>query len=106
MQHQHSFILVLSYFITQAPYCHVVIVSTKPLIGRCAERIAALLSDIHPLECHVFCSLSESMHEMYTPLKEGVANDDEGDENGYSHYGEFQAMMKKWIKREVHVTDE
>ena len=79
------------------------IVSTKPLIGRCAERIATVLSDIQPLECHVFCTVSESMHEEYTPLKSGGEGGNEGDLGlGYSHYGEFQAMIRKWIKREVY----
>ena len=78
-----------------------VIVTTSPLIGHCAERIATLLSDIQPLECHVFCSVSESIHEEYIPMG-GVSGDKGGDEEQvYSHYGEFQALMRKWIKREV-----
>ena len=71
-----------------------IIVCTSPLIGQCAERIAAVLSDIQPLECHVFCSVSESMHEEFVPIREQGGC-------GYSHYGEFQAMIKKWIRREV-----
>ena len=62
-----------------------------------AEAIAALLSDLQPLECHVFCSLSEAMHEEYVPLGEAG----EGGEERYSHYGEFQALIRKWINREV-----
>ena len=67
---------------------------TSPLLGRCAEAIAGLLSDLQPLECHVFCALSEAMHNEYVPMGEG------GEER-YSHYGEFQALIRKWINREV-----
>ena len=80
------------YLFSQAPYSRVVIIVTTPLIGRCAERIASLLSDLQPLECHVFCSESEAIHNEHIPM---------AGEEEYSHYGEFQALMKKWINREV-----
>ena len=66
-------------------------VVTSPLLGACAERVAALLTELQPLECHLFCSVSEELHAELVPVEEG----------GYSHYGEFQALMRKWISREV-----
>ena len=83
----------------QAPYCHVVIVVTSLLRGSCSEKVAGLLSSLQPLECHLFCSRSEAMHEEAVPLG-GMEGEGEG-EGGYSHYGEFQALMRKWINREV-----
>ena len=91
---------------TQAPYCHVVIVVTSFLHGRTSERISQLLSELQPLECHVFCSQSEEMHSELIPMSgeievggvEGVVTTE------YSHYGEFQALLRKWTNREVRVT--
>ena len=65
-----------------------------------------MLSDLQPLECHVFCSQSEEMHSELIPMLgeievggvEGVAT------TGYSHYGEFQALLRKWTSREVGVS--
>lgn len=86
----------------QAPYCHVVIVVTSFLYGKIAERISRLLSDLQPLECHVFCSVSEGMHEEAFPVADTRDPAGEGPLNAeYSHYGEFQALMRKWINREV-----
>lgn len=85
-------------FIASAPYCHVVMVVTSFLHGKIAERIAHLLSDLQPLECHVFCSVSEGMHAEAFPVVGKGAEEDPL--NGYSHYGEFQALMRKWISRE------
>ena len=78
------------------------IVVTSFLHGRTSERIARLLSDLQPLECHVFCSQSEEMHSELIPMP----NEEEGEGQGvglgaYSHYGEFQALLKKWTNREV-----
>lgn len=78
-----------------------VIVVTSFLHGKIAERISRLLSDLQPLECHVFCSVSEGMHAEAIPVG-GKEAEEPGDPlNGYSHYGEFQALMRKWINREV-----
>lgn len=79
-----------------------VIVVTSFLHGKIAERISRLLSDLQPLECHVFCSVSETMHAEALPVVGGEEAGGPGDQyNGYSHYGEFQALMRKWINREV-----
>ena len=40
----HSYCLSM----LQAPYCHVVMVVTTPLLGTCAERISSLLTDLQP----------------------------------------------------------
>ena len=87
---------VHSVFILQAPYCHVVIVVTTPLLGTCAERISSLLTDLQPLFVHLFCTVSEALHAELVPV-----GGEEGSEGGYSHYGEFQGLMRKWINREV-----
>ena len=47
----------------------------------------------------MFCSQPEEMHAQLLPMEEGEGLD-YGLE-GYSHYGEFQALMRKWINREV-----
>ena len=49
----------------------------------------------------MFCSQSEEMHAQLLPMaeEEGVGYSLEG----YSHYGEFQALMRKWINREVYL---
>lgn len=91
---------------TQAPYCHLVIAVTSFLHGRCSERISQLLLDLQPLECHVFCSRSEPMHTEWVPMPgEGAGGSEEEEEEGslgtFSHYGEFQGLMRKWINREV-----
>ena len=83
-----------------------VIVVTSFLHGRTSEKISQLLTDLQPLECHVFCSQSEEMHSELIPMPgeiegggvEGVAT------TGYSHYGEFQALLRKWTNREVSVS--
>ncbi len=88
----------------QAPYCHVIIVLTSFLHGSISERISKLLSDLQPLECHVFCSQSEIMHAQLIPVSEGAGlegGDTDYGLEGYSHFGEFQALMRKWINREV-----
>ena len=86
----------------QAPYCHVVLVVTSFLTGRCSVRISRLLSDLQPLECHVFCSQPEIMHSQWVPMPGGEEEEEEeGSFGTYSHYGEFQALMRKWINREV-----
>ena len=85
----------------QAPYCHVVLVVTSFLTGRCSVRISRLLSDLQPLECHVFCSQPEIMHSQWVPMPGGEEEEKEGSFGTYSHYGEFQALMRKWINREV-----
>ena len=86
----------------QAPYCHVVLVVTSFLTGRCSVRISRLLSDLQPLECHVFCSQPEIMHSQWVPMPGGQEEEEEeGSFGTYSHYGEFQALMRKWINREV-----
>lgn len=82
----------------QAPYCHVVLVVTAFLHGRCGQKISQLLSDLQPLECHVFCSQPEAMHSQWVPMPGGEGGEEE---DTYSHYGEFQALMRKWINREV-----
>ena len=51
----------------------------------------------------MFCSQSEEMHSELIPMpsegeEEGAGL---GDAAGYSHYGEFQALLKKWTNREV-----
>ncbi len=99
--------MVLSH-LPQAPYCHVVIVVTTFLHGRCSERIADLLSSLQPLECHVFTSLHEAIHAEWIPMPGGErrqgggwSSEGEDEEEQYSHYGEFQALMRKWISREV-----
>ena len=69
---------------------------STPLLGPCAERISHLLTDLQPLVVHLFCSVSEELHTELVPVAE------EGEDGrGYSHYGEFQALMRKWIDREV-----
>ncbi len=88
-----------------------VIVVTSFLHGRCSERIAALLSSLQPLECHVFTSLPEAVHAEWIPMPGGErgrgggwgseGEEEEGEGERYSHYGEFQALMRKWISREV-----
>ena len=100
----------------QAPYCHVVIVVTEFLHGACSEAIAQLLSSLRPLECHVFCGVAESLHAEWIPMPaaptsylvgggggegERELGEREEEEGHYSHYGEFQALMKKWMDREV-----
>ena len=93
----------------QAPYCHVVIVVTSFLHGRTSERISQLLSDLQPLECHVFCSQSEEMHSELIPMPSEEEEEELGaglgsaTASGYSHYGEFQALLKKWTNREVSI---
>eukprot|EP00731_Ephydatia_muelleri_P024916 Em0016g1187a len=87
-------------FIATAPYCHVVIVVTSFLHGKIAERISRLLSDLQPLECHVFCSVSEGMHGEAFPVADSREPGEAPLSAGYSHYGEFQALMRKWINRE------
>ena len=81
----------------KAPYCHVVIVVSSPLLGACAERVASLLTELQPLESHLFCSVSEALHAELVPVDEEGG----GEGGSYSHYGEFQALMRKWINREV-----
>ena len=76
-----------------------VIVVCSFLHGSISERISSLLSDLQPLECHVMCSQSEEMHAQLIPMSEGEGLD-YGLE-GYSHFGEFQGLMRKWINREV-----
>ena len=83
----------------QAPYCHVVVVVTTFLHGRCSERLSSLLSELQPLQCHAFCSQPEGMHAELVPMPGEGAGQDKGE--GYSYYGEFQALMRKWINREV-----
>ena len=83
----------------QAPYCHVVVIVTEFLHGVVSNRISRLLSDLQPLECQVFCSQSEEMHAQLVPMGEGEGLD--YTLGGYSHFGEFQALMRKWINREV-----
>ena len=105
----------------QAPFCHVVIVVTRFLHGTCSEAISRLLLSLQPLECHVFCGLSEPLHAEWIPIQplSGVTatgqgeeekkkkreeeEEEEGEEGEglFSHFGEFQALMKKWINREV-----
>ena len=50
----------------------------------------------------MFCSQSEEMHSELIPMPSG---EEEwaglGGMAGYSHYGEFQALLKKWTNREV-----
>jgi hypothetical protein len=69
------------------------------LHGAVSERVSAVLSDLQPLECHLFCSQSEEMHAQLIPVSGGDGLDYSLD--GYSHFGEFQALMRKWIDREV-----
>lgn len=86
----------------QAPYCHLVLVVTSFLTGQCSARISRLLSDLQPLECHVFCSQPEIMHSQWVPMPGGEEEqEEEGSVGTFSHYGEFQALMRKWINREV-----
>lgn len=83
------------------------IVVTSFLHGRTSERISGLLSDLQPLECHVFCSQSEEMHSELIPMPSGEEEGAElGGAAGYSHYGEFQALLKKWMNREVIKSDD
>lgn len=53
------FILILS--LPQAPYCHVVVVVSSFLHGLTSQQVSGLLSDLQPLECHVYCSQSEDI---------------------------------------------
>lgn len=76
-----------------------VIVVSDFLHGSVSQQISQLLSDLQPLECHVFCSQSEEMHAQLIPMSEGEGLD--YSLGGYSHFGEFQALMRKWISREV-----
>lgn len=88
----------------QAPYCHVIIVVTAFLHGVVSERISVLLSDLQPLECRIFSSQTEEMHAQLLPVSEGEGlgeRDLDYSLEGYSHFGEFQALMRKWINREV-----
>ena len=64
-----------------------------------------LLSDLQPLECHIFCSQPEEMHAQLLPISREMelGNDTGCGFDGYSHFGEFQALMRKWINREVSV---
>ena len=87
----HSYCLSM----LQAPYCHVVMVVTTPLLGTCAERISSLLTDLQPLFVHLFCAVSEALHAELVPI------DEDCPEGGYSHYGEFQGLMRKWIRLKV-----
>ena len=77
-------------------------VVTSFLHGACSERVASLLSALQPLQCHVFCSRSEQMHREWLPMPE----EGEEEEGGvaFSHFGEFQALMRKWISRQVSQT--
>ena len=111
--------LVANWLYIQAPYCHVVIVVTEFLHGACSEAIAQLLSSLRPLECHVFCGVAESLHAEWIPMPAAPTSslvgggrggggeggrelgEREEEEGQYSHYGEFQALMKKWMDREV-----
>ena len=79
------------------------IVVTSFLHGRTSKRISLLLSDLQPLECHVFCSQSEEMHSELIPMPSEEEGAGPGAPAGYSHYGEFQALLKKWTNREVSV---
>lgn len=88
-------------FLSQAPYCHVVIVISSFLHGSISKRISSLLSELQPLECHVFCSQTEEMHAQLIPMTEGAQEGHNYAPEGYSHFGEFQALMRKWINREV-----
>ena len=51
----------------------------------------------------MFCSLSEEMHSELIPMPgDGMMGEEGGTVTaGYSHYGEFQALLKKWTTREV-----
>ena len=78
------------------------IVVTSFLHGCTLEKMSQLLSDLQPLECHMFCSQSEEMHSELIPMPSGEEEGAElGGVAGYSHYGEFQALLKKWTNREV-----
>ena len=81
----------------------IVVVSTF-LHGLVNKKISGLLSDLQPLECHVFSSQTEEMHAQLIPVSEGEGLGKTGLDyglEGYSHFGEFQALMRKWINREV-----
>lgn len=84
-----------------------VVVVTSFLHGTCSKRIAHFMSDLQPLECHVFSSKSEQLHSEWIPMPGGDVRGvdgggwESGDSNQYSHYGEFQALIRKWISREV-----
>ena len=78
-----------------------VIVVSSFLHGTISKRISSLLSDLQPLECHVFCSQTEEMHAQLIPVTEGNQEELDHALEGYSHFGEFQALMRKWINREV-----
>lgn len=97
----------MSTLFLQAPYCHVVIIVSSFLHGNTSQRISALLSDLQPLECQVFSSQSEDMHAELLPMAAGISAGRQQQQQhgleGYSHYGEFQALMRKWISREVSV---
>ena len=77
------------------------IVVSDFLHGVTSKRISELLSGLQPLECHIFCSQSEEMHAQLIPMTEGEGLDYSLE--GYSHFGEFQALMRKWINREVNI---
>ena len=80
-----------------------IIIVSSFLHGPISERIAKILSDLQPLECHVFTSQSEEMHAQLIPMLEGEVLGNESGQGleSYSHFGEFQALMRKWINREV-----
>ena len=81
-----------------------VVVVTSFLHGACSKAISQVLLSLQPLECHVFCGLSESLHAEWIPLHGDEEEEDggeKGEEGMFSHFGEFQALMKKWIRREV-----
>ncbi|XP_064398020.1 sec1 family domain-containing protein 2-like isoform X2 [Halichondria panicea] len=84
-------------FIATAPYSCVVFVVTSFLTGECSTRINQLLADLQPLHCHVFTTHSQHLHDQWTPMPGG------GVDGTYSHFGEFQALLRKWINREAGV---
>lgn len=101
----YSFINFLS---QQAPYSCVVIVVTSFLHGACSKGISHVISDLQPLECHVFSSKSEQLHSELVPMPGGGVKgavgrgwDSDSGADEYSHYGEFQALLRKWMSREV-----
>ena len=79
------------------------IVVSSFLHGRTSEKIARLLSDLQPLECHVFTSQSEEMHSELVPMPREEEVEGGAGDGGYSHFGEFQALLKKWTNREVKI---